>query len=511
MKICFYLQRRFAYIGHTMMTVLKERYRVDDFCGYVSVREGYEFLRNQKDIAYSELILEEDVLASFVSEPLDREYLNALEKEYGIPNLWPYLTADRIIRYNLHTRAYPADTSRYTHEEMMRMVQVTARAVISFLEKEKPNVIVFSVVGSLSSTLLYHIARKKGIKTLVIDSPRIGVKYFLSERDDRSTFLEETFAKAKADPSAIPEEYHREARAFLSEFQEKPSYFLKSSEASTVVAKSMDVKRRGSLNFLSPKNTLRSLRFALRTVASYLANRHKDDYSTVKPWYELWDKLVRKVRTLWGYDDLYDTPVPGETYSFFALHSEPEAHPMVLAPFYIDQLWVAKQIARSLPLSHKLYIKDHPVMVGFRPRSYYKELKKIPNMRLISPAVSSLALMAESKLTLTVTGSAGWEALLLKKPVITFGPINYSSLSGVKLCSDINCLPQLVKEQLERFSYNEGELLLFIASALLESVDADFVQLWEVEAGTQSEKNKERLAPFVDLLAQKCGLARRTG
>jgi hypothetical protein len=35
MKVCFYLQRRFAFLGHEMAVLLKEKYGVKDFCGYV--------------------------------------------------------------------------------------------------------------------------------------------------------------------------------------------------------------------------------------------------------------------------------------------------------------------------------------------------------------------------------------------------------------------------------------------------------------------------------------------
>lgn len=503
MKGCFYLQRQFAYIGHTMIALLKERHRINEFCGYVLLRSSFKFLQKQKEISYTALLLEDDILARHKNEKIDYEYLTHLEKEYGIPNLWPFIMPDRVIRYNLYLRAYPNDVSLYTHEEMVKMVQVTARAIIEFFEKEKPDFIVFSVVGNLSSMLLYHIAKKNGIRTFLFEGPRIGIKYLLTERYDRSTFLEQTFKKIRkiAQPEQKP--LRMEARKFLSDFQRAPRYFLQDASAAEIVTTNFDVRRLRYFKFLLPHRLFRSIHWTLRAVLKYLCNTHKDDYIIMKPWHEFIDKIKRKTRILWGYGDLYDNPIPGEDFAYFALHAEPEAYPMVLAPFYIDQLWLAKQIARSLPLSYKLYVKDHPVMMGLRSRSYYKELKKIPNIRFIDTSVSSLALIQKSKLTLTITGTTGWEAALLKKPVIIFGAMYYDTLAGVKKCLNIQDLPFLIKQQLESFSYDEGELLDLISAALEESVDVDFIQMWDIEGGVDLKKNRERLVPLVDLLAKK--------
>ena len=136
MKVCFFLQRRFAYFGHAMAKLLKDKYGVNEFCGYVSLRPGYDFLNSQKDIKYSKLLLEEDVYAGYKEEEIDKDYLNYLEREYGVPNLWPYIDMDRVLRYNLLVRDYPSDKSKYSHEDMLKILQVTSKKIISFLEEE---------------------------------------------------------------------------------------------------------------------------------------------------------------------------------------------------------------------------------------------------------------------------------------------------------------------------------------------------------------------------------------
>src|SRR3989344_9568640 len=154
MNVCLLLQRRFAYIGHFIATHLHEKYGVDNFCAYVYRRQGLTFLKKQTDIHYSTLLLDEELHAAYKKEELDLSYLQWLEKEFGIPNLWSYIEIDRIIRLNQFVREYPYNKSSYTHEEMMRLIQVRARAIIRMLEKEKPDVLICSVVGGMGALLL---------------------------------------------------------------------------------------------------------------------------------------------------------------------------------------------------------------------------------------------------------------------------------------------------------------------------------------------------------------------
>src|SRR3989344_6414293 len=146
MKVCLQLQRRFAYVGHAMAMVLKEKYGVKDFCAYVELTPSLEFLKSQKEINYSDFLLESDLHNGYRTEKLDLGYLKNLEKEYGLPNLWPYIEIDRTVRHGLFLRDYPYDTPLLTHGEMMRTIQASAKKIIAFLEKEKPDFILFSVI-----------------------------------------------------------------------------------------------------------------------------------------------------------------------------------------------------------------------------------------------------------------------------------------------------------------------------------------------------------------------------
>ena len=106
-------------------------------------------------------------------------------------------------------------------------------------------------------------------------------------------------------------------------------------------------------------------------------------------------------------------------------------------------------------------------MIGYRPRSYYEELVKIPNVQLINPHTPGLNLIKNSKLVLSISGGAIWEAIFLKKPTITFADVWFNKLSMVKRSRNIEELPYLVKEQLENFRHDEKELVNFIKSFII--------------------------------------------
>lgn len=489
MKACFHLQRRFAYVGHEIATLLKERHGVTEFCGYVFTRTSYEFLKNQTDISYTSLLLDDEIHHGFEEEILDWDFLQSLERDYGIPNLWPYIEIDRIVRYGQLVREYPYNTPPYTHHEMLQILQRKAKKVIEFLETEKPDFIFYSAIGSTASLLLYTIAKKKGIRIVHLLSPRIKSEHLLSEHYSMFTGFD----------GVVPsEEDYARARAFLEEFRRAPApYTVIDSIREKPLSRSLHFK------FLSPRRAINSIRFAYTQWTSFFSDPARRDYSTIKPWHQAFDRARRKIRILIGYDDLYDTPTEGENYAYYPLHMEPEVVTMLYAPVYNDQLWVAKQIAKSLPVGYTLYIKEHLAMFGFRTRAFYKELKKIPNVKLISPKKSSFDLIQNAKLITNLTGTVGWEALLLKKPVITFGEIFYNALSGVRQCKDMYDLPQLIREQLESFEHNEKELVEFIAKIYHESVSLDLVDLWERERGVYVKERREEMMPLANLIMQK--------
>ncbi len=503
MKICFFLHRQFAYIGHNLARLLKEEYGVQEFCGYVQLRSSYDFLISQKDIAYTCLLLDEDMHEQFASERVDMEYLKRLENEYGIPNLFAYIAIDRILMFNQSAREYPYNTPPYSYEDTLKILQVKAKALNAFLEKEKPDALVVSqALSGTGNFLLYTMAKKMGIPVWSINMTGMKNTYVLSDHHIRFPSLEKKYRENIAN-NVRPEPYYSEAKKIVENFRKNHEpYYAKLSP------KEQPVSRDTQLRFLSPVNFTKSVSFFAKMFYRYYFASKSKDYTLVSPFHYVEDHVRRKIRNFIGTRGLYDNIIEGEKFVFFPLQNEPESSLNLWALFKTNQLEVIRQISKSLPIDYKLYVKEHPLMVQYRPRAFYKEIKKNLNVALIDPSVSGAELVERAALLVTITGTLGLEATFLQKPVIVLGNIWYDALSFIKKCSVAEDLPYLIKEQLERPVYNEEELLQFIAALLPESAHLDFPQLWEEEM--DKEKQREGLRPLADLIAKKLGLTPKT-
>lgn len=497
MKFCFFLQRHFASVGDAIAITLRDRYGVKEFCGYVQTRWALGYLRHRSNVQWGELLLDEEVHASSRNENLDLDYLRKLEKDIGIPNLWPYFTPDRVLMSGQLVREYPHDAPMKNHEELLRIIQVTAKRITAFLDQEKPDAVVFSVIGSVGVMLLYHLAKKRGIKTFLMVPILVNDHFVLTSRHDYFSPKEE-LGKAYSRPPSL--EAQVKAREFIASFRDtpRPYYHLFTPDKHPI-------SRRLQLRSLYPHRIARIASAIARATWKYYSIGIKDDYSSVRPQHYLIDGVLRKIRNLYGVADLYDEFVEGEPFAFFPLQYEPEVTLLTQAPLMTDQVWVARRIARALPVGWKLYVKEHPQMVEFRPRRFYHELKKNPNVKLVNPAIKSFTLIEKSCLVTTITGTAGFEACLMKKPLITLGNNFFDDLSFVKHCAHIDELPQLVKEQVENFKHDEAELVYFIARLIDESVRVKLQDAWFFESDPQ--KKITAVAPIADLLAKKMNIS----
>ena len=494
MKGCFVVQRRFLSVAHEVAIHLKTMGVVDEFCAYVHVRDGYNFLKEQRDIPYRSLILEEDLFKQARAVELDMEFLVKLENDIG--NLWRYISVDRLVSHGQFLREYPYDQARFSYEDMLRIVQTIARRIIRMLEEEKPDFVFLFQPGSLGLYLFYAIAKKRGIKIFLPDVPSIPNLAVLTEITGRMTFAEEIFKNnLKKDTKEIAK--YNEAKAYVEGFKNKPHAY------SSVAGARERQGRLAQFVFLKPSKFFYTIYFNLfRIFIDWSKDPQKrTDYSTINPFWFLYDRMKRKIRNLRSQSDLYDVFDAGVSYAFFPLQHEPELQVLLHAPFNTDQLDVAKRIARSLPVGMYLYVKDHPEMVPYRTRSYYKQLKKIPNLKLIDPSISGFDVTKHAALITTINSSVGWEGALIGKPIVTLGNTYYNVLSSVHFSKTPEELPGLISDALKSGACSTDEVCRFVAALMEDGVPVDLLYIWEVE--TDLEKKRSGLKPLADELAKK--------
>ncbi|MDO8493081.1 MAG: hypothetical protein Q7S19_00850 [bacterium] len=494
MKGCIILQRQFALMGNAIALELKNNYGVKEFCGYIHTRRAEQFVKNQKDINYSSLILDEELHAQYKNEELDLEYIKKIEEEYGLPSLWPYLILDRSLMMEPEYDISP--TPPFTHEELLRILQVKFREIKKFLEREKPDFVVGVNIGSLGNFVFYNVAKKMGIKTYALESGRIRNLIAFTDDDKILSGVEIIFKKIKEEGYQSP--FKKTAEDFLSEFRAHP--------APPEYAKEEEPASRKSQILALPKKLFTGLKFTTKSIFDYYNNPYRTDLTVENPIQVLKDKIVRRLRMRRNMNKFYDKVDFGEDFAFFPLHFEPEIATLLYAPFYANQLNLISQIAKSLPIGFKLYVKEHPAMLEYRPTEYYKEMKKIPNVKLVPTSTSSFDLMKHGKLMTVITGTVGLEATFLRKPVITFGEVFFNKLSMIKRCGAIENLPALIKDRLHNYRYDDQEVLDFVTAIFEDSVPFDFMGLWVKGGSYETIKSDKMFPAFVASLTKKIGL-----
>ena len=151
-----------------------------------------------------------------------------------------------------------------------------------------------------------------------------------------------------------------------------------------------------------------------------------------------------------------------EKFIFVPLQVEPERTIAYDAPFFTDQLQMIKNIAKSLPINLKLYVKEHYNMRfrSWREIQFYKDLQNLPNVKLIHPTVNPKELLEKCSLVITTSSTAAMEAAFYEKPSIVFAETVYSDLPSVFRVKNMEELPEIIskalKEKVKLTEVNNG-------------------------------------------------------
>ena len=149
-------------------------------------------------------------------------------------------------------------------------------------------------------------------------------------------------------------------------------------------------------------------------------------------------------------------------YIFFPLHYEPEGVLYYDAYFFDNQNELIKNILQCIGENRILIVKEHPQQPGFLLQEQYINLKKrYPNLIFCRAEESSIKMINQSILTLTLGGTSGFEALVLGKSVVSFGSVFYDAFEGVTNIRSFDELYELLRENKD-FPL-KGDLVLFTA------------------------------------------------
>lgn len=168
------------------------------------------------------------------------------------------------------------------------------------------------------------------------------------------------------------------------------------------------------------------------------------------------------------YESLISIPDLTKPYIIFFLHYQPEMTTCPSGDIFVDQLLCVEMLVKNLPTDYIIYVKEHPTQFynhteghTGRIKEFYDDLAGYSQVRLVSQDFDSFLLIQQSKAVSTVTGTVGWEAIVLKKPVIIFGLTWYEKYNGVLRVSDEKSA-NLIRNFIEEFSYSHRSLMAYL-------------------------------------------------
>lgn len=174
----------------------------------------------------------------------------------------------------------------------------------------------------------------------------------------------------------------------------------------------------------------REIKYLVRTRPKNLAVKFKQ---AINKW-----ALYKRYREL-SCPVQFDKP-----YFVFFLHYQPEGTTL---PYGLEfsQQWIAiSRLRMALPQGTMLVVKEHPGMFlrgmlrpAVRNRQFYEAIAALPNTFLADINQDSFDLVDHSSCVVTITGTAGFQAIARGKPVIVFGTAPYRHFPGVFKVSGI--------------------------------------------------------------------------
>ena len=170
------------------------------------------------------------------------------------------------------------------------------------------------------------------------------------------------------------------------------------------------------------------------------------------------------------YVQVQTEPGFGKPFVYLSLNYQPEATTSPMGGVFVDQLLMIETLAAAIPPDWLIYVKEHPGQwitnskryFSYRYRGYYKEIIRLPNVRLMPVVTSNYDLINNARAVATVTGTPGWEALLRSKPVLVFGYPWYQHCSGVFKVNSAESCKIAIEKIINGFKVEKQAIINFL-------------------------------------------------
>ena len=299
-------------------------------------------------------------------------------------------------------------------DEQLRRAAVIVEVYREFLERERPDYMLFPDLEVVDGFLLHSLCKSLGIVPIYYVGMRtLGGGFFSADCYEQ---LPTYFGDHDAQDL-------EKATWFMDQFlSDKPEALDEPKAEGTVTIQAAPLWKRGF------KALAMHVKFERKYVGEdNLLLRVKANFSARIARFRAW--RFRTFQLRWFHLRDKDAALP-EKYVFYALQYTPESSINGLEPYYVDQTRAIDLLLSGLPSGHRLVVKEHPACVGVRPTAFYRQLRRKPGLVLAAPAIPARRCLEGAALVASVTGTVGLESFMLGLPCLLLGRNFFSHLCG---------------------------------------------------------------------------------
>jgi Capsule polysaccharide biosynthesis protein len=396
----------------------------------------------------------------------------------------------------------------FSYEERKRLYYVQLNYWLNLILEFGIELVLFAETPhAISHFVLYGVCRKLGIQTAMLSLTTIpGTLYAKKEFFDIPSVVVD-----RKDDEKLAKLIHQNIDTVRNS-EDKPWYMLKQRRMFIkagytirlqamamflpLLLEKIGLKRRKSFkNFYKhqgvpfEKAMLTRSEFALKRV----------------------DLRRRQAKLRLAYRRRSQAPDLDRRYLYYPLHFQPERSSCPEGSVFADQQLLIQLIADRLPPDTWLYVKEHPSQFMMtrgalgRPPHFYEDISHHPRVVLVDDSFSSRQLIDHSLAVVTLTGTAGLEALLRGKPALIFGYAWYRHFPGVYALEDETGLDQALAEIVDPPKWTVNDVLETIEKQK-QFLFPGYVTRWSSNSITMSvEENTEALYQGFSALLKHLG------
>ena len=453
------------------------------FAGIITALGDVKGYLEQNGVKYEFLIDLNVIEKQFLHEEIDYEELREFEETLEEKSLWRFIAMDArwgssFSKGAINKLSPPKEAG--DQEKILRVVSGYIKLFKKNLSEFETDVVLFLVgTHSMFTPILDQICKNMNIAHLAPADVRMQ-NYFLLTPTSKITFpqLRNTYKKILAgelniDPDSGKQCY-QEMRNFLDDKKMSRYYFYSPSKEmqkrirmakqplvfSSFKTLCISILQWHTMRKLEKSKNQGKVPFKLNNLRSRIYYSQLGNYQS---------------KQLYG-NYIFGNYDAKQRYLYFPLVSQPESVTQVRENMWINQLSIIETLAKSVPHNWKVYVKEHPYNPGYRvrPPSFYKEIQSYPNVELLPMDIDSHEIMRNSQMVVVVSGTSGWEAVLLHdKPVIHFAREYYEIAGLSKTCDNLISLSSLINSEYKRIKEISKEerkrrLICLINSIILD-------------------------------------------